>query len=350
MNISKSEMLSLLTNCLSDYGWFRLHRAFIEKYGLEQAAIISFLINWFFIKTDNEGLTDDWFFCTVESMEENIHINVDKQRRMIKKLISEGILETKKMGLPARRHFRFNSENLYKILLDWRSRNPKKKKKRNDCTSSGSSDGTSTVTGSRTSTVTYKNSIDKNKNTKNSKTSSSHGRQATHRRKKPSLNGDWYAAQSEKLFRTLQKNNADLVNARNDKGHFSAHAKPHSFEDPLDQLVFTRGIEKSEIEKVLNYVDNHYGTNMYIPRIHKVMDLYNKWQRIADQYNKYQNSLVQDKSSPDYDSDKDPTLQVEDWVDQHYDDYDCDEGGCIEEDRILEACKALEIPRRLVNL
>lgn len=58
-------------------------------------------------------LKDGYFFLTIETVERDTALSVKRQRTAIKHLEELGIVETKLMGLPAKRYFKLNSDVLF---------------------------------------------------------------------------------------------------------------------------------------------------------------------------------------------------------------------------------------------
>ena len=111
-----------LSNSISMSGYFIIHRSLIERYGLQTAAFLHYLINFHqrVIHSKWYKWNDGWFFCTVERLNQEMLLKQDSQLRIVKKLVAEKVIETKKSGLPARRFFRLNSDLIGKIITDWK--------------------------------------------------------------------------------------------------------------------------------------------------------------------------------------------------------------------------------------
>ncbi len=65
---------------------------------------------------DNNG----WFYCTIDSLRESTALAYKAQRRAIEQLVELGLVEYRRMGLPARRFFRIiaDVENVLTSILD----------------------------------------------------------------------------------------------------------------------------------------------------------------------------------------------------------------------------------------
>lgn len=118
----------LLTGIFSDGGWFKQHRAFIKRWGLEAAGILCYFINYHERMKQSPGYRWDggWFFCTIDRMKDELNVNHHAQERGIAKLKADGVLEAKVKGLPPRRYFRVNAEKLLMIIAEWKNECEKK--------------------------------------------------------------------------------------------------------------------------------------------------------------------------------------------------------------------------------
>lgn len=99
------------------------NRQIARKLGSVDAAImLSELINRYqYHKEHNELLTfekfeGEWFFYTVEKCEERTVLSRREQERTVKNLISNGLIEKIQFGLPAKRHFKLNIDNIEEFM------------------------------------------------------------------------------------------------------------------------------------------------------------------------------------------------------------------------------------------
>ena len=65
---------------------------------------------------DKNQLVDGYFFNTSENIENDCNISYFQQKKCIKKLIDAGFLEVKKIGLPARLHFKIIENKILSFL------------------------------------------------------------------------------------------------------------------------------------------------------------------------------------------------------------------------------------------
>lgn len=57
-----------------------------------------------------------WFYYTMEDMRDNIRMDPQAQRRTIQKLVALGVIETMRLGVPPKRHFRIKIDVLNRLV------------------------------------------------------------------------------------------------------------------------------------------------------------------------------------------------------------------------------------------
>src|SRR5699024_8362528 len=83
-----------------------INKKLAHEIGLNETIIYSELVSKFKYWSDREQLTDgEWFFCTIEDLQESTTIKNDTQNREIKKLEKLGLIKTVRKRLPAPRYF-----------------------------------------------------------------------------------------------------------------------------------------------------------------------------------------------------------------------------------------------------
>lgn len=119
-------MLNNMLDLLRADGSILVNKKLIKKIGLEEAIVYSELAsqyNFWSIKGElvnsdcKKSTSGEWFFCTVEKLEEHTTIKRDRQLKIIKNLKKMDLLETKLMGLPSKRYFRI-TEKIFSIMFD----------------------------------------------------------------------------------------------------------------------------------------------------------------------------------------------------------------------------------------
>ena len=101
---------------LANRNFITVNKILIKKFGLYEAVLLGEFASEYTYWEERNDLEDSYFFSTVENVENNTGINAYHQREAIKRLKEFGILETKKIGLPAKRYIRLNLEKIIEIL------------------------------------------------------------------------------------------------------------------------------------------------------------------------------------------------------------------------------------------
>lgn len=84
-----------------------------KEYGLYTAIMLGEIISKYLYYRDRKMLIeDDYFYSTIEEMEEDTTLKRFKQDEAIKVLEDIGLIQIKAMGFPAKRHFKINEEAL----------------------------------------------------------------------------------------------------------------------------------------------------------------------------------------------------------------------------------------------
>ncbi|MFC7747309.1 hypothetical protein ACFQU8_08690, partial [Lentibacillus kimchii] len=95
-----------------------VNKKLAHEIGLNEAVIYSELVSLFKYWTSRDQLIEDkWFFCTSENLEKNTALKRKPQDRSIASLQRLGLIEVKKMGLPAKRYFAITN-NIYSLFSD----------------------------------------------------------------------------------------------------------------------------------------------------------------------------------------------------------------------------------------
>ena len=101
---------------LASSSFITLNKNVIKAVGLEEALLLGELCSEYDYWIKREELQDGYFFSTVENIEENTTLNDYKQRKALKTLQQLKIVDVKVKGLPAKRYFKINEEQLIKLL------------------------------------------------------------------------------------------------------------------------------------------------------------------------------------------------------------------------------------------
>jgi hypothetical protein len=97
--------------------------------GLEAAGLLHYLIDYC-SELPIAMRVGGWFCCPSSLIERGLEIPVEAQTRLLNRLMAEGVIETKRMGLPAKRHIRIKWESVNEMIAKWavdqmKSVNPK---------------------------------------------------------------------------------------------------------------------------------------------------------------------------------------------------------------------------------
>jgi len=100
---------------LSSSAFIVLNKELAKKIGINAAVMLADLISKeeYFI---NNGMTDGWFFNTEANIEQDTTLNPYMQRKCLKTLKSENLVEVKRKGIPAKQYFKINEQQVIQIL------------------------------------------------------------------------------------------------------------------------------------------------------------------------------------------------------------------------------------------
>ena len=100
---------------LSSSAFLILNKKLSKHLGLNCAVLLADLISKeeYFIAN---GMTDGWFFNTEANIEQDTTLNAYQQRKCLKTLKNKGVIEVKRMGLPAKQYFKINEQQVLHIL------------------------------------------------------------------------------------------------------------------------------------------------------------------------------------------------------------------------------------------
>ena len=104
-----------MKHLLSSTAFIILNKELARQVGLKEAILLADLISKeeYFI---SKGMTDGWFFNTESNIEADTTLNPYHQRKCIKTLKTHQIIETKRMGIPAKQYFKINEFQVMQIL------------------------------------------------------------------------------------------------------------------------------------------------------------------------------------------------------------------------------------------
>ena len=104
-----------MKHLLSSSAFIVLNKELARQVGLKEAILLADLISKeeYFIEN---GMTDGWFFNTEANIEKDTTLTPYQQRKCLKTLKTNLVLETKRKGIPAKQYFKINELQVIKLL------------------------------------------------------------------------------------------------------------------------------------------------------------------------------------------------------------------------------------------
>lgn len=113
MNSERSVIMdnfSALLQLINPDNTMSINRFLAHSIGMAETIIYSALISKYTYYRDNGKASDGWFYSTIEDLQESTTYGRKVQSSAINKLTEYGLLESKLMGMPAKRYFRLISD------------------------------------------------------------------------------------------------------------------------------------------------------------------------------------------------------------------------------------------------
>lgn len=101
---------SALLQLINPDNTMSVNRFLAHSMGMAETIIYSALISKYTYYRDNGKASDGWFYSTIEDLQESTTYGRKVQTSAINKLAGFGLIETKLMGMPAKRYFRIISD------------------------------------------------------------------------------------------------------------------------------------------------------------------------------------------------------------------------------------------------
>jgi len=115
-----------ILDLLRSDGSIVVNKKLAHEIGLPEAVIYSELVSLYKYWSNREKLVDNkWFYCTANNLEKNTALKRKPQDRAITKLERMGLIEVKKMGLPAKRYFAITNK-IHDLFLNGTNKNVQK--------------------------------------------------------------------------------------------------------------------------------------------------------------------------------------------------------------------------------
>ena len=104
-----------MKHLLSSSAFIIFNKELARQVGLKEAILLADLISKeeYFIAN---GMTDGWFFNTEANIEKDTTLTPYQQRKCLKTLKTNLVLETKRKGIPAKQYFKINEQQVIKLL------------------------------------------------------------------------------------------------------------------------------------------------------------------------------------------------------------------------------------------
>ena len=104
-----------MKHLLSSTAVIVLNKEVARSVGLKEAVLLADLISKeeYFI---SQGMTDGWFFNTEANIEADTTITPYQQRKCLSTLKTEGLIQVKRKGIPAKKYFKINEQQVIKFL------------------------------------------------------------------------------------------------------------------------------------------------------------------------------------------------------------------------------------------
>lgn len=115
LTLREKKLLSQFAN--NNYGLY--NKTLAKKLGLHESIFLGEIISEYDYWSKRGELTDDgYFYSTLENVTEATTLSDYQQRSIVKHLIQLRIIDMKIAGMPAKRYFKINEENLYSVLIE----------------------------------------------------------------------------------------------------------------------------------------------------------------------------------------------------------------------------------------
>lgn len=122
--------MTMINEMTTGKGFIMVNKTLAKLVGLVPATIYGELLSTFMYWQQREQLTlidgKEWFFCTIEDLEDKTTVKKTAQAQAIKVLEKEGLLETKRYGLPAKRYFHITDKFNEIVFADYAEQKTKR--------------------------------------------------------------------------------------------------------------------------------------------------------------------------------------------------------------------------------
>lgn len=103
---------------LGQGNFITVNKVIVEALGLYEAILLGCLCSKQDYWEDRDECTNDgYFFCTAEQFKAETTLSAAQQKKAFDKLEEAGIIQTRRVGIPARKYFRINESRLTELLI-----------------------------------------------------------------------------------------------------------------------------------------------------------------------------------------------------------------------------------------
>lgn len=101
---------------ISTSNFITVNKDLIKELGLEEAILLGELASEYDYWNNKNEIEDDYFYSTIENIEEKTTLTAYKQRKCLEYLRFRGIIDIQIRGIPAKRYIKINEEKVIEIL------------------------------------------------------------------------------------------------------------------------------------------------------------------------------------------------------------------------------------------
>ena len=107
-----------MKHLLSSTAFLIVNKRLAKRVGLKAAVLLADLISKEQYFIDNQNLIEGYFYNTETNIFKDTTLSPYQQRKALKTLKKENLIETKRMGVPAKIYYKINEELVVKFLKD----------------------------------------------------------------------------------------------------------------------------------------------------------------------------------------------------------------------------------------
>ena len=105
-----------MKNLLSSTAFLVVNKQLAKRVGLKAAVLLADLISKEQYFIDNKSLIEGYFYNTEDNIYKDTTLTPYQQRKALKSLKNEKLIETKRKGVPAKIHYKINEEQVINLL------------------------------------------------------------------------------------------------------------------------------------------------------------------------------------------------------------------------------------------